>query len=94
AARRDGALDACEFFLQGAPHGHFTFLVRQIESLMLNGQPPYPIERTLLTTGILEAALHSRRQEQAVLDTPALDIHYQAPATVPDTGIGAALPSN
>ena len=94
AARRNGALDACEFFLQGAPHGHFTFLVRQIESLMLTGQPPYPIERTLLTTGILEAALHSRRQEQAVLDTPALDIHYQAPATVPDTGIGAALPNN
>ena len=94
AARRDGALDACEFFLQGAPHGHFTFLVRQIESLILTGQPPYPIERTLLTTGILEAALHSRRQEQAVLDTPELDIHYRAPATVPDTGVGAALPDD
>jgi hypothetical protein len=94
AARRDGALDTCEFFLQGAPHGHFTFLVRQIESLMLTGQPPYPIERTLLTTGILETALHSRRQEQAVLDTPELDVHYHAPATVPDTGIGAALPND
>jgi hypothetical protein len=94
AARRDGALDACEFFLQGAPHGHFTFLVRQIESLVLTRQPPYPIERTLLTTGILEAALHSRQQGQAVLETPELDIHYHAPATVPDTGVGAALPDD
>jgi hypothetical protein len=93
AAQRGDEIDACEFYLQDyPPYGHFTFLVRQIESTMLTGVPPYPVDRTLLTTGILDAAMHSRWKGHALLDTPQLDVAYEAAASVPDTGIGKPLP--
>lgn len=93
AAQRGNEIDACEFFLQDyPPHGHFTFLLRQIESMMLSGVAPYPVERTLLTTGILDAAMHSRWKGSIVLETPELDVGYQATASVSDTGIGRPLP--
>jgi hypothetical protein len=82
AARRVGQIEACCFFLQSPePFGHFTLLVRQIEELMLTGQPPYPVERTLLTTGILDAAMRSRHAKHVALDTPELAIAYAAPTT-------------
>jgi hypothetical protein len=84
---------ACRIALQpGKPYGHFGFLVRQIESLVLNGTPPYPSARTLLTTGILDAVMRSRYQDHALLETPELNIRYTAPNDVADTGIGASLP--
>lgn len=93
AARRDGQIDACEFFLQDyPPHGHFTFLLRKIESMLLTGVAPSPIERTLLTTGILDAAMHSRWQGYVTRETPELDVVYQAVESVPETGLGHPLP--
>lgn len=95
AARREGAIDACRFVLQrGDPHGHFTFLVRQIESLVHSGAPPYPVERTLLTTGVLDALMRSNHEGGAVVETPELGIVYTAPETVPDTGVGASPPTS
>ena len=76
----------------GKPYGHFGFLVRQIESLALNGSSPYPASRTLLTTGVLDAAMRSRHEGDALLQTPELDIQYMAAKNVPDTGIGAPRP--
>lgn len=93
AARRDGQIDACEFFLQDyPPHGHFTFLLRKIESMLLTGVAPTPIERTLLTTGVLDAAMHSRWRGHETRDTPELAVEYEAVANVPETGVGHALP--
>jgi hypothetical protein len=93
AGRRGGEIDACEFFLQDyPPHGHFTFFVRQIETMMLTGVSPYPIERTLLTTGVLDAAMHSRWKGHELRETPELDIVYQAPEKVIDTGVGHEHP--
>ena len=93
AAQRGSEIDACEFFLQDyPPHGHFTFLLRQIETMILTGTAPYPVERTLLTTGILDAAMHSRWKGHELRATPELDVSYSAPATVPETGIGQPLP--
>lgn len=76
----------------GKPYGHFGFLVRQIESLVLNNISPYPAARTLLTTGILDAVMHSRHEGNALLETPELDVQYTAAEEVPDTGIGAPMP--
>jgi hypothetical protein len=93
AAQRGDEIDACEFFLQDyPPHGHFTFFLRQIETMMLTGRSPIPIERTLLTTCVLDKAMHSRWKEHARIETPDLDIAYQAPERVEETGVGYPLP--
>jgi hypothetical protein len=93
AAQRGAEIDACEFFLQDyPPHGHFTFFLRQIETMMLTGQSPIPIERTLLTTCVLDKAILSRSQEHARIETPELDITYQAPERFEETGVGRPLP--
>lgn len=95
AGRRDSEIDACQFFLQsGEPFGHFSFLVRQIESLVLDGRPPYPVERTLLTTGVLDTAMRSRQVGYEAIETPELAIVYEPVAYVLDTGISAPLPAN
>lgn len=85
---------ACQIWLQPKPHGHFIFLVRQIESLVLTGTEPYPVERTLLTTGILDAAMHSRHKGGVRLATPELEFAYQPAAEVPDTAVDLPLPDS
>jgi hypothetical protein len=57
---------------------HFSPLVQGISQMMTTGNPPYPIERNLLTTGALsflrQAAVEGKR-----IDTPTLQISYTAP---------------
>jgi hypothetical protein len=55
----------------------FNPLCHHLEHLIANGQPPYPIERTLLTTGLTAAGVESLWQDQKLLDTPHLAINYQ-----------------
>jgi hypothetical protein len=63
----------------GRPHHHFGCLVKNIEILFTTGKPPYPVERTMLTSGILDFALESRIQGYKKLDTPELaKVRYQA----------------
>lgn len=63
----------------GRPHHHFGCLVKNIEKMFETGKPPYPVERTLLTSGILDFALESRIQGYKKLQTPELaQVRYQA----------------
>jgi hypothetical protein len=82
AGRRAGAdePDVCQFYLQQPdPFAHFAELTKAIESLVTTGHAPYPVERTLLTTGILDAAMTSRHEKGKRVETPHLDVSY-APA--------------
>lgn len=84
AARVNGEILATEFYLApGPPHAHFSYLSLNMEEMFVTGQPSYPVERTLLTTGILETALDSRYQGHVRLETPHLAVAYQPAAQVP-----------
>jgi hypothetical protein len=62
------------------PHHHFGCLVKNIETMFETGKAPYPVERTLLTSGILDFALESRIQGHKKLGTPDLArVRYQPP---------------
>jgi len=56
---------------------YFNPLAHYIEQMMLTGKENYPLERTLLTTGILCAGIDSMFEGQQRLQTPQLAINYQ-----------------
>jgi hypothetical protein len=55
----------------------FSPLVNHMEKLFLTGHSPYPVERTLLTTGLTAAGVESLYREQQRVETPHLAIRYQ-----------------
>ncbi len=82
AARVRGAAPvSTQFFLSPNPNVTYSAcLVSKIEQMFVSKQAPYPIERTLLTSGMLEACLTSRLQDHKKLETPQLAVSYQPPA--------------
>ncbi len=61
---------------------HFAFLTKGIEQMMLWGQPVYPVERTLLTGGVIDRALTTKFEGTGQINTPKLAIKY-APVDYP-----------
>jgi hypothetical protein len=62
---------------EGRPYMHFTYLLKGAEQMIHTGQPAWPADRTLLTSGHLDSLLQSRRQSQPI-DTPHLNIAYKS----------------
>ena len=60
--------------------GFFSPLCQHIEQMFLTGKANCPLERTLLTTGLTEAAVDSLHQGQKRVETPHLDVAYQPPS--------------
>jgi hypothetical protein len=52
-----------------------------IEKMFETGKATYPVERTLLVSGILDLVLESRVQGHKRIETPQLDVAYQVPNT-------------
>jgi hypothetical protein len=74
-------LVSTQFFLPPPPNvTDSACLAAKIEQLFQTQRAAWPVERTLLTTGLLEACLHSRHKLNQRLETPQLAISYQPPA--------------
>ncbi len=56
----------------------FSPLNYNFERMFLTGKPTYPVERTLLTTGLTAAGVESLFRGQTKFETPHLAIRYQA----------------
>ena len=70
-----------QFFLPPAPNDTYSAcLADKVEQMFQTRTAPYPVERTLLTTGILEACLDSRHRLNDRLETPQLAVTYHPPA--------------
>lgn len=59
------------------PFRHFEKLVRGIDKFFHTGKVHTPVERTLLTTGILDRAIHSHYANGKKYNTPELAIRYK-----------------
>ena len=55
----------------------FSPLVNNMEKMFLTGKPTYPVERTLLTTGLVAAGVESLYRQQERYETPHLAVTYQ-----------------
>ena len=57
----------------------FNPLVNHIEHMVLTGKVPYPVERTLLTSGMTLFGVESLHRDQIKIDTPEMHVMYDAP---------------
>jgi hypothetical protein len=83
AARLKGAPDpvSTQFLLSPTPNVTYSAcLVAKIDEMFTTGKAPFPAERTLIVCGILESCLISRHRGCQLVETPHLDVRYQAPA--------------
>ncbi len=82
AARVKGhGIQSTQFLLTPTPNVTYSAcLVSKIEEMFQSGRAPYPVERTLIVSGILESCLTSKIQDHQRLETPHLAVRYKAPA--------------
>ncbi len=74
----DGAVHAALFATQEfRPFMHFGIQTRWFEKMVHTGKPAWPVERTLMTSGLLDALLISKKRGGVVLPTPWLKRSYQ-----------------
>ncbi|MCE9532109.1 MAG: hypothetical protein K8T89_13440 [Planctomycetes bacterium] len=64
------------FELPKPQRDHFSFLVQHISKMMVTGKSTYPVERTLLTTGMLAALMESKADGNKRIETPHLKVEY------------------
>jgi hypothetical protein len=82
AARVKGQTDPLSTLFYLPPNPNVTYsaaLMSKAEETFVTGKAPYPVERTLLTSGILAAALQSMANDHKRMETPHLAIRYTAP---------------
>lgn len=72
---------SCMFHLPPPPGAkYFDCQVANIEKMLETDKPPYPVERTLLTSGVLDAVMESHHRRGARVETSELEVRYAAPA--------------
>ncbi len=82
AARLKGVpqIQSTQFLLTPEPNVTYSAcLMHKAEQMFQSGAAPYPVDRTLLVSGILESCLTSKSKDHARLETPHLKVAYKAP---------------
>jgi hypothetical protein len=80
--RKDnGQIVTCQMYLPMPNHGSttadfFNPLARHIETTVLTGKSPYPVERTLLTSGMVIGGVESLFRGQLPVTTPEMSVAY------------------
>ena len=79
----DGSIVSCQMYLPMPGHGSttadfFNPLARHAETTIIEGKAPYPVERTLLTSGMVIGAVDSLFNDEQPLATPHLNVEYSA----------------
>jgi hypothetical protein len=68
------------FYLPPNPNVMYSAaLMAKVEQMFLTGKPCQPLERTLLTTGLVAANIESMANGQTRLATPHLAVRYEVP---------------
>lgn len=82
AARLKGQAEPLSTLFYLPPNPNVTYsaaLMSKAEETFLTNKAPYPIERTLLTSGLVAAGMRSIADGQKRIETPHLAIRYSAP---------------
>ena len=80
--RGEPRLQSTQFLLPPTPNvAYSACLMHKVEEMIETGQAPYPVERTLLVSGMLESCLDSKSQGSRALETPHLNVRYTPAAT-------------
>ncbi len=80
----NGSITSCQMYLPmpgraASTADFFNPLIRHIEQMITDNRAPYPVERTLLTSGMVIAAVDSLQRGGARVETPEMDVRYTAP---------------
>jgi hypothetical protein len=79
---RGRGMVSTQFFLSPVPNVTYSAcLVSKIEEMFVTGRAPYPVERTLIVSGMLESCLQSKQQGGKRLETPHLAVKYRGTRT-------------
>jgi hypothetical protein len=77
---KGGRVWSTQFLLTPDPNVTYSAcLMHKAEQMFETRVAPYPVERTLLTSGMLEACLTSKVRNHERIETAHLDVSYQAP---------------
>ncbi len=79
-----GEITSCQMFLPmptavATTADFFNPLVHHIERMVFENRAAYPPERTLLTSGMVIAAVESLHRGGKRIDTPEMEVRYTAP---------------
>lgn len=76
----DNSTDTVLFWVQeDHPYYHFAILLQGIEKMMHTGQPTWNVQRTLMSSGLLNVGHRSLHEGGKKLETPFLSFAYEMP---------------
>ena len=89
AANENGKVVSTEFVLDHSmSYSHFSYLTLNIQKFLVTGKPQGPVERTLLTSGMIDMGIRSVLDGHKEIKTPYMNVKYNV------EGIEPILPPN